>query len=135
VAGRAEDWQEPARDRDHGADPRPAAHPLGPPGRTLAGERTSHDRLRHTFATLQLAAGTNPKIVREALGHKKVAITLDRYSHALPTLHTKAMARLDAILGRGADAAPRTLGDEGSNRGSPTAAGQTKGPIQLRSGR
>ena len=37
-------------------------------------------------------------------------------------LHTKAMARLDAILGRGADAAPRTSGDKGSNKGSPTPA-------------
>ena len=44
---------------------------------------------------------------------KEVAITLDRYSHALPTLHTKAMARLDAMLGRGGDAAPRTSGDKG----------------------
>jgi integrase len=43
-----------------------------------------HD-LRHTFATLQLAAGTNPKIVSEVLGHKEIAITLDRYSHSLPT--------------------------------------------------
>jgi hypothetical protein len=30
---------------------------------------------------LQLAAGTNPKIVSEVLGHKEIAITLDRYSH------------------------------------------------------
>jgi hypothetical protein len=58
-----------------------------------------HD-LRHTFATLQLAAGTNPKIVAEVLGHKDVAITLDRYSHALPTMQVEAMARLDAMLGR-----------------------------------
>jgi len=58
-----------------------------------------HD-LRHTFATLQLAAGTNPKIVSEMLGHKEVYITLDRYSHALPTLQAEAMGRLDVILGR-----------------------------------
>ncbi len=77
-----------------------------------------HD-LRHTFATLQLAAGTNPKIVSEVLGHKEVAITLDRYSHALPTLQTQAMARLDAILGRGDDAAERSGGYKGSNKGSP----------------
>ena len=71
-----------------------------------------HD-LRHTFATLQLAAGTNPKIVSEVLGHKDVAITLDRYSHAMPTMQAEAMGRLDAILGRSpldapndADAAP-----------------------------
>jgi hypothetical protein len=58
-----------------------------------------HD-LRHTFATLQLAAGTNPKIVSEVLGHKDVAITLGRYSHALPTMQVEAIGRLDAMLGR-----------------------------------
>lgn len=57
-----------------------------------------HD-LRHTFATLQLAASTNPKIVSEVLGHKDVAITLDRYSHAMPTMQVGAMGRLDAMLG------------------------------------
>jgi len=31
---------------------------------------------------------------------KDVAITLDRYSHALPTMQVEAMARLDAMLGR-----------------------------------
>jgi integrase len=55
-----------------------------------------HD-LRHTFATLQLAAGTNPKIVSEVLGHKEVAIARDRYSHALPTLQARAMALRDQI--------------------------------------
>jgi hypothetical protein len=44
--------------------------------------------------------GPIPKIVSEVLGHKEVAITLDRYSHAPPTPHIKAMARLDAFLGR-----------------------------------
>ena len=58
-----------------------------------------HD-LRHTFATLQLAAGTNPKVVSEVLGHKDIAITLDRYSHAMPTMQAEAMGRLDAMLGR-----------------------------------
>jgi Phage integrase family len=67
--------------------------------------------LRHTFATLQLMAATNPKIVSEVLGHKEIAITLDRYSHALPTMQTEAMARLDAVLGRSpldrAESSPR----------------------------
>ena len=58
-----------------------------------------HD-LRHNFATLQLAAGPNPKIVSEVLGHRDVVITLDRYSHAMPTMQAEAMGRLDAILGR-----------------------------------
>jgi hypothetical protein len=54
--------------------------------------------------------------VSEVLGHKEVAITLDRYSHALPTLQTTAMARLDAILGRGDDAAPQPEGDKSLER-------------------
>jgi integrase len=55
-----------------------------------------HD-LRHTRATLRLAAGTNPKIVFEVLGHKDVAITLDRYSHAMPTMQVESMGRLDVV--------------------------------------
>jgi integrase len=35
-----------------------------------------HD-LRHTHATLALAAGVHPKIVQERLGHANIAITLD----------------------------------------------------------
>jgi len=70
-----------------------------------------HD-LRHTFATLQLTVGTNPKSVSEVLGHKEVAITLDRYSHALPTLHAEAMGRLDAVLGRSSLDAPAPNPDE-----------------------
>ena len=86
-----------------------------------------HD-LRHTFATLRLAAGTNPKIVSEVLGTKEIAITLDRYSHALPTMQATAMARLDAILGRGDDAAPPSDGDKGSNKGSPTPVEHNERP-------
>jgi hypothetical protein len=66
--------------------------------------------------------------VSEVLGHKEVAITLDRYSHALPTLQTTAMARLDAILGRGDDAAQQPEGDKGSNEGSPSAAEANERP-------
>jgi integrase len=35
-----------------------------------------HD-LRHSYASLLLAAGVHPKIVSEALGHSTVGITLD----------------------------------------------------------
>jgi hypothetical protein len=82
-----------------------------------------HD-LRHTFATLQLAAGTNPKIMSEVLGHKEVAITLDRYSHALPTLQARAMARLDSVLGR----APRRRSARGADAADAGGSGPDKGP-------
>jgi len=61
---------------------------------------------------LQLAAGTNPKIVSEVLGHKDVAITLDRYSHAMPIMQVEAMGRLDAMLGRSLLDAPDVGEDE-----------------------
>lgn len=55
--------------------------------------------LRHTAATLALAAGVNPKVVQERLGHSSVTLTLDTYSHAVPTLGKEAANRLDALLG------------------------------------
>jgi integrase len=58
-----------------------------------------HD-LRHTFASLMLAGGVNPKIVSEALGHSSVAFTLDVYSHLVPNIQRAAMKRLDEILGQ-----------------------------------
>lgn len=59
-----------------------------------------HD-LRHTAATLMLAAGINPKVVSERLGHASVVITLDTYSHVLPSLQADAATALArAIDGR-----------------------------------
>jgi integrase len=57
-----------------------------------------HD-LRHTHATLLLGRGVNPKIVSERLGHSTVAITLDLYSHVLPTMQQMATGALEAALG------------------------------------
>jgi integrase len=56
--------------------------------------------LRHTWATLALAAGVHPKIVQERLGHSVIAVTLDLYSHTTPTLHDDAAALVASqILG------------------------------------
>ncbi len=52
------------------------------------------------FAILHLLAGTHFKVVAEALGHSSVAITLDRYSHLIPTTQDEAAIRLDEFLGR-----------------------------------
>ena len=56
-----------------------------------------HD-LRHTHATLMLLAGENPKVVQERLGHSSIGITLDTYSHVLPSVQTGAAAKLDLII-------------------------------------
>jgi len=57
-----------------------------------------HD-LRHTAATLLLLAGENPKVVSERLGHANVHITLDTYSHVLPTMQKGAARKLDKLFG------------------------------------
>ncbi|MGH9962300.1 MAG: tyrosine-type recombinase/integrase, partial [Pyrinomonadaceae bacterium] len=54
--------------------------------------------LRHTSATLLLLAGENPKVVSERLGHSSIAITLDVYSHVLPTMQQGATAKLEKML-------------------------------------
>jgi len=56
-----------------------------------------HD-LRHTMATLMLAAGVHPKIVSERLGHASIRITLDTYSHVLPGLQEEAAESLVATI-------------------------------------
>lgn len=53
-----------------------------------------HD-LRHAHATHMLAAGIHPKVASERLGHSRVGITLDLYSHVLPGMQEDAAARVD----------------------------------------
>jgi integrase len=50
---------------------------------------TLHD-VRHTYATMSLRAGVNPKIVSARLGHATVAFTLDTYTADVPELHHHA---------------------------------------------
>jgi integrase len=56
-----------------------------------------HD-LRHTAATLMLRAGTHPKVVQERLGHASIAMTLDLYSHAVPSMAAEAADALAAMV-------------------------------------
>lgn len=54
--------------------------------------------LRHTHATMLLEQNVNPKIVSERLGHASVSLTLDTYSHILPTIQNAAVEALGASL-------------------------------------
>ncbi|WP_053361932.1 site-specific integrase [Bacillus sp. FJAT-27251] len=56
-----------------------------------------HD-LRHTHATLLLSVGVNVKVISERLGHSSIKITLDTYSHVLPTMQKEAVKKLDDML-------------------------------------
>jgi integrase len=57
-----------------------------------------HD-LRHTCATLLLGRGVHPKLVQHLLGHASITMTLDRYSHWIPSMGRHAAEGLDEALG------------------------------------
>lgn len=61
-------------------------------------EHTRFHNLRHTFATMLLEMGEHPKVVQEMLGHSKVSMTLDTYSHIVPGLKEKAAAKLNDVF-------------------------------------
>lgn len=46
-----------------------------------------HD-LRHSAASILLAKGVNPKVVQELLGHSSIKITMDLYSHIMPSIQS-----------------------------------------------
>jgi len=56
-----------------------------------------HD-LRHSAATLLLAQGVHPRVVQERLGHSTISVTMDTYSHVMPTLQREAAESLDRIF-------------------------------------
>jgi len=56
-----------------------------------------HD-LRHTAATLMLQQGIHPKVVQERLGHSDISLTLNTYSHVLPSMQDEAAEKMDDLL-------------------------------------
>lgn len=87
--------------------PRPDGSWWNPPAITLAFGRAVkrapvpsirlHD-LRHTHASLLLAAGVNPKVVSERLGHSSVSFTLDTYAHVMPGMQPEAAALFERLV-------------------------------------
>jgi len=55
--------------------------------------------LRHTNASLLIAAGTDVVTVSKRLGHANPSITLNCYSHALPSNDIDAANKLDMMCG------------------------------------
>lgn len=56
-----------------------------------------HD-LRHTHATLALAAGVPTRVLSDRLGHSAMAVTTDIYQHAIPDLEADFAERIAALV-------------------------------------
>ena len=57
-----------------------------------------HD-LRHTRSILLLSRDTQPTLVQYLLGHASIQLTLDRYSHWMPSMDRNTAEGLDEALG------------------------------------
>jgi integrase len=57
-----------------------------------------HD-LRHTCFTILLARCTHPRLVQHLLGHASIQLTLDRYSHWIPSMGAYTASAMDEALG------------------------------------
>lgn len=53
--------------------------------------------LRHSHASYLLLRNTHPKVVSERLGHSSVQLTLDTYSHVLPSLQYEAAQVVESL--------------------------------------
>jgi integrase len=62
--------------------------------------RAVEDAQKALRIELLLAAGVHPKVVQERLGHSQIGVTMDTYSHVLPSMQREAAAKLDELLGK-----------------------------------
>jgi integrase len=87
---------------------RPDGSPLDGPGVTRRFQRLLAQAglprmpfhgLRHSAASLMLAAGVQPLVVQETLGHSSIATTMGIYAHVLATGRSDAADIMDRVLG------------------------------------
>jgi integrase len=57
-----------------------------------------HD-LRHTAASMLALQNAHPKTVQSLLGHSRISVTPDTYSHLFPTMQREAANKMDELLG------------------------------------
>ncbi|MBV6713981.1 tyrosine-type recombinase/integrase [Paenibacillus chitinolyticus] len=54
--------------------------------------------MRHTHATMLIEQNIHVKLISERLGHSKIGVTLDIYSHVSPSMQREVADRINAIL-------------------------------------
>lgn len=55
--------------------------------------------LRHSHASLLLSTGVHPKLVQERLGHASITLTMDTYSHVIPSMGEEVARKIDDLMG------------------------------------
>lgn len=55
-----------------------------PAAETIGRENLTPHQMRHTFASLAIRSGANPKSLQQAMGHSSVKVTTDTYGEWFP---------------------------------------------------
>jgi integrase len=80
-----------------------------------------HD-LRHTHATLGLAAGIHVKVISDRLGHATTSFTQDVYMHAIPAVEEDAADQIaDLVFGVQGSHEVKLTDEDGPQSASPSA--------------
>jgi len=77
-----------------------------------------HD-LRHTCATLLLAQGVHPRLIMEILGHSQIAITMNLYSHVIPSMRNDVADQIDIALAPPQKKAPKRVATRVATKRAP----------------
>lgn len=71
----------------------------------MASDETAHPARFAQLAGVQTrrqptgrAAGVHARVVMETLGHSQIGLTMDTYSHVMPSLQRDAADLMDAVL-------------------------------------
>ena len=91
ISDRAERAWKQANEQEREAAKREGREPV------LLRPITLHE-CRHTFASLLIAAGVNPKAIQEFMGHGTLEETFSRYGHLMPGARGEARKLVDAYL-------------------------------------
>jgi integrase len=57
-------------------------------------EHITPHTFRHTFSTRCIENGMQPQVLKTILGHSKLAMTMDLYSHVLPNVKADEMQKI-----------------------------------------
>ncbi len=56
-----------------------------------------HD-LRHSAASLLASMGVSPKVIQEMLGHSGIEMTMNVYTHTLPSMQKEAAEKMKNLF-------------------------------------
>jgi len=93
-------WLFPSPTRDPWDDRHVRWHIWRPLLRQAGVRHRGPHQLRHSYASLLIAAGAHPKYIQAQLGHASIQVTMNVYGHLFPGTFARLVDALDDATGR-----------------------------------